>query len=91
MRFDFIKKTAFGLLIGFFIGWNAGGQGNTLDALWPKERDGLRRMNEAMKKDKSQRLGVVFITSKGIYTTQSISQEEWRIVAGFQKIEKGQK
>ena len=64
-----MSKVSIGLffIIGFVLGFNAGGQGNTLKYLWDENREGLKDLNQMMKADKSERLAAVFFTQEKRY------------------------
>lgn len=71
------------VFIGFVIGFNVGGAGNTLNNLWDSERDGLRQLNERMAEDKSERLAVCVMTQKSVYVTQALDADRYKVQCGI--------
>lgn len=77
-------QVVFLAIIMFIIGWNIGGQGNTLDYIWDKSRSGLRNVNALMKKDDSKRIAILIMTEKSIYQVSSLPTE-FKIKGGIFK------
>ena len=85
-----MSKLILGLLLGFLFGFNVGGQGNTLDHLWPKDRDGLRKLNARMKSDKSERIAAVFMTRQSQYVVADIDLEKNDLHCEIKKVPEDQ-